>query len=70
MAANRFISITNIDTVSPIVKFAGGHISKRELLRIQRALVLGYRQNVKEYRRNQLIESNKKVEVQDGKTKN
>jgi hypothetical protein len=63
MATNRSILITGIETVNPVIRFTGGHVSKRELLRIQRALVLGYRQNVKEYRTNQRIESNKKVEV-------
>jgi hypothetical protein len=56
------------------VKFVGGHISKRELLRVLKALKIGYRERIREYRKIQRSYLDKKSEVsedvgrQEGKT--
>ncbi len=56
------IEIANSGTVD--VTFTGKHICKRVLLRVVKALKQGYRQNIREYRRN-LMDNKRKQEANE-----
>lgn len=68
----REIKITVADSGAVEVTFMGEHISRRELLRAQRAMGIGWRERVRQYRRENLAARVKaqteKAEVQDAET--
>ena len=49
------------DSGSVIARIVGGHITKRELLRVLKAIRLEYRHNVRKYRQTLLVKGQKQA---------
>jgi len=61
----RKITVDVEDSGAVVTRITGGHLCKRELLRVLKAIRLEYRHSVRTYRKQMIIKAHKEIEARD-----